>query len=213
MSTSEPSLTTQTADPLELEKPKLLIGEGKDELLIFDALLKHLRIDDIQVEDYGGKNKLPDYLDALVLRPGFATLTSLGVTRDADTDASGAFTSLRNYLSSRKFVTPASSGTIEAGTPNVGIMILPDGLHPGMLEDLFLAALQTDSLIQCIDEYFECVRATKGSLPNLISKARVHAWLATQDPPDMRLGIAAQRGFVDWNSSPFDQLKNFLNAL
>jgi hypothetical protein len=206
-------VTPQTVTPLELDKPKLLIGEGKDEVFIFGALLSHLRIDDIKVEDYGGKTNLPDYLDTLVLRPGFTNLTSLGVTRDADRDALSAFISLSNYLNQRGFVTPDSSGNIEAGTLRVGIMILPDGHHSGMLEDLCLAALQTDSSMQCIDEYFECVKAIKGSLPNQISKARIHAWLAAQNPPDMRLGFAAQKGFIDWDNSSFDQLRNFLAAL
>lgn len=213
MSAPEIPENPQTSTPSELDKPKLLIGEGKDEVLFFEALLKHLRIDNMKVEQYGGKNKLPDYLDALRLRPGFTNLTSLGVTRDADTDAFNAFTSLSNYLRQRGFVTPASFGNVEAGTPRVGIMILPDGHHPGMLEDLCLAALQTDSAIRCIAEYFECVRAAKGNLPNQIAKARVHAWLAAQDPPDLRLGEAAQRGFIDWDSSSFDQLRNFLTAL
>jgi len=82
-----------------------------------------------------------------------------------------------------------------------------------MLEDLVLEALRLDSLIDCIDRYFECVGAAKGSSPNQISKARVHAWLAAQDPPDMRLGIAAQRGFIPWDNPSFDQLKNLLTAL
>ena len=213
MSAPQIPITPQTAIPLELDKPKLLIGEGKDEVLIFDALLKHLRIDDIKVEDYGGKHKLLDYLDTLRRRPGFVNLISLGVTQDADTDALRAFTSTSNYLRRYGFAAPASSGNVEIGTPRVGIMILPDGQRPGMLEDLCLAALQTDSSIQCIDEYFECVRVAKGSLPTQISKARVHAWLAAQDPPDMRLGIAAQSGFIDCNSPAFNQLKDFLTSL
>ncbi|MGB9181416.1 MAG: DUF3226 domain-containing protein [Pyrinomonadaceae bacterium] len=213
MSDPEFSEAPQTAIPSELDKPKLLIGEGKDEVRIFGALLIHLGLDDVKVEEYGGKDNLPYYLDALVLRPGFANLTSLGVTRDADTDALSAFTSLSNHLNNREFVTPSSSGNIEAGSPRVGIMILPDGQRSGMLEDVCLDALQTDLSIRCVDEYFECVRATKESLPNLISKARIHAWLATQNPPDMRLGIAAQRGFIDWNSPAFNPLKDFLTAL
>jgi hypothetical protein len=203
----------QQTIPLELDKPKLLIGEGKDEELIFGALLSHLKIYDVKVENYRGKHKLLDYLDALKVRPGFASLISLGITRDADIDALSAFTSVSNHLSNRGFATPASSGNVEAGTPNFGVMILPDGQQPGMLEDLCLAALRTDSLIQCIDEYFECVRANKGQPPNQISKARIHAWLAAQDPPDLRLGEAAQRGFIDWDSPSFDQLRNFLTAL
>jgi hypothetical protein len=207
-----PLENSQTATPSELDKPKLLIGEGKDEVRFFEALLKHLRIEDTKVAQYGGKNKLPDYLDALRLRPGFTDLTSLGVTRDADTDALSAFDSVRNHLARRGFVTPDSSGSVQAGTPKVGIMIFP-GNRPGMLEDLCLAALQADSVIRCIDEYFECVRVTKGNTPDQISKARIHAWLAAQDPPDLRLGEAAQRGLIDWDSPSFSQLRTFLTAL
>ncbi|SRR6266536_3046196 len=80
-------------------------------------------------------------------------------------------------------------------------MIFPDGENLGMLEDLCLASLQADQLLECVDNYFGCVQATKESLPRQISKARIHAWLAAQEPPDMRLGIAAQRGFMDWNNA------------
>ena len=92
-------------------------------------------------------------------------------------------------------------------------MILPDGQQPGMLEDLCLSAWRTDSIASCVDEYFECLRTVKGELTAELSKARVHAWLAAQDPPDMRLGIAAQKGFIDWDNPSFDGLKNFLRTL
>jgi hypothetical protein len=204
---------SQTGIPRELDRPKLLIGEGKDEVQIFGALLGHLGINDVSVEDYGGKNKLAAYLDTLRVRPGFADLQSLGVTRDADTNAMDAFTSVSNCLSQREFVSPASSGNVEPGTPRVGIMIMPDGQTPGMLEDLCLAALQADPSMRCIEEYFECVITTKGKSPDQIAKARVHAWLAAQDPPDMRLGIAVKKGLIGWDKSSFDQLKTFLGAL
>jgi hypothetical protein len=199
--------------PLELDKPKLLIGEGKDEVQTFSALLTYLRITDVNVEDYGGKNKLPGYLDVLRLRPGFAGLQSLGVTRDADIDSLGAFASISNYLRQREFVAPASSGIVAAGTPRVGIIILPGGQEPGMLENLVLEALRQDRVTDCIDRYFECIEAAKGREQKQISKARVQAWLAAQDPPDMRLGIAAQKGLIPWDHPSFEQLRNFLSAL
>jgi len=199
--------------PRELDRPKLLIGEGKDEVFIFGALLNHLEIEDVRVEEYGGKQKLPDYLDALRLRPGFANLISLGVTRDADTNAPDAFASVRNHLNNRDFATPNVSGNIQPGTPTVGIMIFPDGQNAGMLEDVCLEAWRADVLMPCIDDYFECVRAAKGNRPTQISKARVHAWLAAQTPPDMRLGIAAQRDLIDWSNSAYDRLREFMTAL
>jgi len=198
---------------LELDQPKLLIGEGKDETLILAALLDHLMIENIRVEEYGGKQKLPDYLDALRLRPGFAHLVSLGVTRDADEDETAAFASVRNYLDSRGFAAPNVSGHIQASNPSVGIMIFPDGRSAGMLEDLCLAAWRTDPVMTCINDYFDCITRVKGRMPNQISKARVHAWLSAQSPPDLRLGIAAQKRLLDWNNPAFEQLVNFVRAL
>ncbi len=204
---------TSSAVPRELDQPKLLIGEGKDEVYFFDALLNHLAITDVKAEEYGGKEKLPEYLDALKVRPGYAQLRSLGVTRDADANAVDALSSVRNHLNTRGFTTPDVSGNFGAGSPNVGIMIFPDGQNAGMLEDVCLEAWREDTLISCIDDYFNCVRAAKGATPSKISKARVHAWLAAQTPPDLRLGIAAQKGLIDWTNPAFERLREFITTL
>ena len=45
------------------------------------------------------------------------------------------------------------------------------------------------------------------------AKARVHAWLAAQPRPDLRLGNAAANGLIDWSSPAFDQLKAFVRDL
>jgi len=201
------------AVPRELDRPKLLIGEGKDEVLILNALIDRLAIDDVTVEEYGGKQNLPNYLDALKLRPGFAALVSLGVTRDADANAKAAFTSVKNHLRNRGLATSDVLGVLQAGRPNIGIMIFPNNNSEGMLEDLCLQAWQTDPIMPCINDYFRCVRGVTGSLPNEISKARVHAWLSAQVPPDLRLGIAAQKGLIDWHNPAFENLINFVRSL
>jgi hypothetical protein len=73
--------------PLSLTKPKLLLGEGIEEVRFFHALLLRLGISDVQVESYNGKDHLASYLKSLPKIPGFDALVSLGVTRDADLDA------------------------------------------------------------------------------------------------------------------------------
>ncbi len=47
------------SQPMPIAKPILLLGEGKDEVGFFEALLEDLQRSDIQVEDYQGKDKLP----------------------------------------------------------------------------------------------------------------------------------------------------------
>lgn len=39
----------------QISQPKLLVGEGRDEVRFFEALLRYLKISDIQVAEYGGK--------------------------------------------------------------------------------------------------------------------------------------------------------------
>lgn len=108
---------------------------------------------------------------------------------------------------------PREPGEIAGSSPQVSILILPDNQNSGMLEDLCLAAIETDPVLQCVDEYLECVNKTIGRKPNNMAKARVHAWLSSQIEPDKRLGEAAKANYWPWNSTRFDCLKQFLQAL
>jgi hypothetical protein len=83
----------------QITKPKLLVGEGVDEVRFFEALLAHLGIRDIQVMEFGGKTRLAGFLRTLVAPiPGYDQLISLAITRDADLDATGAFQSVSASL-------------------------------------------------------------------------------------------------------------------
>jgi hypothetical protein len=198
---------------LKFSKPKLLIGEGREEQFFFRAFLAHLNINDVQVEQYGGKSSLPSYLRNLRNIPGYLEVISLGITRDADDSAQSAFQSVCGSLNSALLPVPSKPGEIIGDSPQVSIMILPDGQNSGMLEDLCLTAIETDPVLQCVDEYFDCVYRTSGRKPNNMAKARVHTWLASQIEPDKRLGEAAKAGYLSWDSSGFDSLKQFLQAL
>jgi len=192
-----------------LSKPKLLIGEGKEEVDFFTAFLTHLNISNVQVEQYRGKQGLASYLKTLVVRPGYLNVVSLGITRDADNSAQSVCGSLQRA----SLPVPSQPGEVVGDNPQVSVMILPDGQNKGMLEDLCLAAVEADPVLQCVDEYFNCVYTTVGREPNNIAKARVHAWLASQIEPDKRLGEAAKAGYWPWDSPGFDRLKQFLQAL
>jgi hypothetical protein len=159
------------------------------------------------------KPKLPSYLRTLAVRPGYLNVVSLGITRDADDSAQSAFQSVCSSLNRASLPVPSKPGEIVGDSPQVSIMILPDGQNSGMLEDLFLTAIETDPVLPCVDEYFDCVYRTSGRKPNNMAKARVHTWLASQLEPDKRLGEAAKAGYLPWDSPGFDSLKQFLEAL
>src|SRR3989304_1127823 len=81
-----------------LQKPKLLIIEGKDDECFFCALIDHLKIEDIKVAGAGGKNQIQGQLQAIVKDDGFNKITSLGVIRDANNNPGDAFKSVINAL-------------------------------------------------------------------------------------------------------------------
>src|SRR2546423_15053868 len=108
MAASLPSvLPTHRHLTSEINKRKLLLGEGIDEVNFFNALLNHLGIIDIQVEQYGGRTRFRPVLAALVRQRTFRDLISLGVTRDADNDSLSAFASISAALRDQGLVSPS----------------------------------------------------------------------------------------------------------
>jgi hypothetical protein len=199
------------SDPLS--KPKLIVGEGIEEVFFFAALVNHLGLGDIQVEQYGGKRRLQLYVRELLVRPGYQSLASIGITRDTDSSVAQDFQSICGYLQSSGFVVPARAGLFGTGTPKVGVFLMPNNSDAGMLEDLCLASVQGDGSAPCLDEFFKCVRQQAGRQTAEQSKARMHAWLASQIKPDLRLGEAAKQSLFPWDAPVFQDLKQFLQNL
>ena len=71
--------------PAGIEEPIQLLVEGKDQQNFFLAFLKHLKLQDKpQIQDFGGVGELRGFLEALVNSPGFGSVTSMGIVRDAE---------------------------------------------------------------------------------------------------------------------------------
>ena len=194
-----------TAKPRAIEKTRVLIGEGVEEVHFLSALLEHLEVSGVQVEHCGGKDGLGLYLRTLKTRPGFARVEKVGVVRDADEDGTRAAASVASFI---------AQATLP---PEVAVSyhIVPADSSRGALENLCLASIAGQALETCIEDFLECASGATGVVHGTTTdkaKARVHAWLAVQSPPDLRLGIAASKGLVDWESPVFGELKDFLRS-
>ncbi|MGH8247673.1 MAG: DUF3226 domain-containing protein [Gammaproteobacteria bacterium] len=192
--------------PKPIEATRMLLGEGVEEELFVMALLKHLGISGVQVENYSGKAGLTPFMKALKNRPGFVQVEKLGILRDADDDPGGAASSVESSIAQAAF----------APELTVRKLVLPGGAEIGALENLCLQSLAGRPIVTCFEEYLGCAaRATSHAQTTTTNKAkaRIHAWLAAQPRPDLRLGQAAAAGLIDWSSPAFDQLKAFLREL
>jgi hypothetical protein len=196
-----------------ITEPKLLLVEGRDEINFFNSLIRHLRIQEIEVRSYEGKDRLRSALQTLIIAPGFDMLESIGIVRDADNDANAAFQSVCGSLSNAGLPVPGAPMLITSERPQTGVMIMPPGEPEGMLENLCLSAFQTDPAMPCVEQYFECLEAEMENLPSHVAKAHIHAFLASRERPDLRLGEAALRGYLPWDSPAFASVRQFVGQL
>lgn len=141
-----------------IEKTKLILVEGKDEIGVFTALLKYLGQEDVQVVEVGGKDQFALKLPAVIKAPDFQNVVAYAVVQDADKNPKAAFNRVQQVLRKNNQPVPRTAGGfMSRGGVTVGILILPGGGKVGMLEDIFLETIQSQPVTTCVDVYFSCI--------------------------------------------------------
>jgi len=179
------------------------------------VFLKHLDlIDTIEIRNSGGVTDLSKFLEVIKSTRGFENVDSLAIIRDAELDATGAFSSICGNLRRSGFSVPGRAFIMAEGKPKISVFILPDCRNPGMLETLCWESVRNDLAISCVEEFFQCVNRNGISLrPNILPKAKIHSFLSSRPRPNLLLGQAAHEGYWPWQSSAFDQLREFLHQM
>ncbi len=206
---------------INIEKPKLILGEGIDEKVVLEHIVSVEGLsNDIQVEQYSGKDNLRNFLGAMLKTKGRYGLRRLLVTRDADDDFTAAFNSTSSHLRKLGINPPSSPGewvqhvdTDEGLDFELGVQIFPGNLNTGSLETVFLAPLLGTERMDCIDALVDCLKRSSIVLGQL-DKARMKTWLATnpQKPLD-QLGTAVKKNLFDIQDQSFAELRNLLRQL
>lgn len=195
-------------------EPYVILGEGKDEVCFFKSFVKHMGVGNVQILDYEGKTQLNDKIGSIFNTPGFRNnVISLGITRDADMDAKAAFQSICGALKRVGSPAPSKSLIPVGSNPKVTVMILPGRGQKGMLEDMCLKSVEKDPAISCVENFFHCVKTSNKNLPTNMSKARTHAFLASREKSDLRLGEAAEKGYWNFDHPVFNELKKFIRMV
>ncbi len=198
--------------PEKIDKPRVALVEGQDEVNLLKKLFLHLNLDGIQVIECGGCIQMMKNLPKFTKITGFEEVTRLAVFRDADRDFQSTFQSVCTALQRAGLVCPQRSGCFRNGEPDVGVFLLPNNSDPGALEDLFLSSVPDNAALNCVESFWTCVE-TLSEPPGSECKSRARAYLATRQKDCPSVGIAAQKGYWDFDSRHLDPLKAFLSDL
>ena len=195
-----------------IERGIQLLVEGNDARNFFGAFVKHLLYQDVQVQNFGGVNELRGFMEALTVAPDFRNVRSIGIVRDAENSAVGAFQSIRDSLEHAGLPVPRRPAEPAGEHPSVRVLILPGGEDSGMLETLLCKTFASTAVDGCIDAFLQCTEASSQPVRRP-DKARAHAWLVTQPDPHISVGVAAQKGYWDFDHNTFGDIRSFLTSL
>lgn len=191
---------------------KIIAVEGQDEVYFLDALLRNMKITDMEVREVGGKQQFKDKLPALVIVSGFSDVEVLAIICDADNNAAAAFKSISNILR-KEGLKPATEVTqFSEGSPKIGIFIMPGNSDAGMLEDLCLKTVENHPAMDCVQLFANCISELEEA-PHNIVKAKAQAFLAAMPKNVNSVGVGAQKGYWNFNSEELNDLKSFIDNL
>ena len=181
-----------------LEKPYLLVVEGKDDQAIVERLLNHLNLNQVQVVNATSKTKIRATVKGLTLADGFQDrVAGIAILRDADTDPEAARRSCEDSL--KKIA------------KSTAFLVVPES-GEGLLEDVCLQAFADRLEMQCVDDFLSCVAANGPAITNK-QKFRMKAFLMLHDEKTTQnVGWAADRGIINPAHEAFAPLREFLRT-
>lgn len=204
-------------DKIEIREPKLLLVEGNDDEGFFQKIIEEININNIQIIPMKGKDNFrTEDLNGIINMPNFMNIVkSLGIIRDANDDASAAFSGICTVLKNLSLPVPSQPMEIINGNLKIGVLIIPPNTPKGELEDLCLSLIKGCAEMECIDNYFKCLKQKLASreFPENLSKAKIKAFLASRRKSVPHLGTAAKSGYFPLEHNILREIKVFLKSL
>ena len=107
------------------------------------------------------------------------------------------------------------SGPVEGKIIHVGVFIMPGNGNEGAMETMLVDSVAGEPAMDCVGAYFECLdkNGCVHTSRSRRDKARAHAFIASQEHPDVHPGIAAKKGYWNLCSDALDPLKDFIQRL
>ena len=196
-----------------VSRRKQLLVEGRDDDRFFRSLLRHLAIDDIQVRSYQGKDRIGSFLSILADELTADPVDAIGIVMDADDSMPATFQSIQDNLRNVGLPVPTEPLHLTIDIPNVSAFIMPNNSGRGELEDLCLEAISDDSAMACVEDFILCVNNGVATPPRKLSKAKMHAFLASRERAYLRFGEFSESSEFPWNHPAFTDLAQFLKNL
>lgn len=179
---------------------KVLLVEGKEDQWVIPELVEANGVRwgekekewPVKINALGSVEKLLDK-EEINVQLKASNLKILGIILDADEYPSNRWKSIRNCLIEKFPDIPEQlpqAGLIHPGEIKIGVWMMPDNQEQGMLETFLQFLLPEDgkALWQLTEQSCQQARVQGACFKDCHSdKAKIHTWLAWQNPPGRQL--------------------------
>jgi len=202
----------------QIYEEKLLLAEGVDVHRFLLYACKTYKKSDIQVISYGGNSELRTFLEALKNLEDFLKVKTLVIARDAETVVTSAIESVKSSLGNIGLPVPSEPFQFkQKNGVKTAFMLFPgpdrnNQCQTGTIEDLCLATISKDPLLNCVNAFLECAKQNQESDEELKHqwKSKLYAYLAGKnDHAGKRLSQAAKDNVWNWDDEamlPFQRI-------
>jgi len=202
----------------QIDKEKILLAEGVDVHRFLIYACRAYQRSDIQVISFGGNSELRTFLEALKNLEGFSQVKALVIARDAETDVTSAIESIKSALGNIGLPIPSESFQFQQeDDTKTAFMLFPgpdrnNQCQTGTIEDLCLATISEDPLLNCVNAFLECAKQNQEGEEKLKHpwKCKLYAYLAGKDDhAGKRLSQAAKDNVWNWEHDtmlPFQRI-------
>jgi hypothetical protein len=216
-----------------MDNTSVLLVEGQGDVDFFEALLRKMqlleKIDIRPPKSYGETTNtvshFPRLMNLILKRIQQDEIQHFGIIADADYTGGGGFQNRWNQITSplkeygyripEKPPKLAYSGSIfrhPDGLSPVGLWLMPDHKHNGMLEDLIESAINEKEKDLLLKKAKNCLEELPVKLFSDYhrTKARIYTWLAWQKRPGQTLDVTVNGNLINLESL---EMKGFISWL
>lgn len=204
-----------------MPKP-LVLCEGKEDLLVIQALASHVGLGDkLTFQQYGGKDKLRANLHQLKASPEYARgeYSQILITRDADSDFTSSWQALKDSIAEVFSCEPTTPGewVKHEAEPEIAAWIIPGPGKTGMIETLCLESSRAKApeVFKCLDSFVACLAEIHGSESH--EKTRFALWTIAAQGAGAQKRLSLERAIpnlpIDWDDATFAPLRDLLVSI
>jgi len=207
---------------IQTVKKPLVLCEGKEDKCVMNELARRAGLEGrLEFREYGGKDRLRDYLNMLKARPEYVRgeYSRILVTRDADNDFKVAWQAIKDAIFEELGCVVDAPGRWATNDESreIAAWIVPGDGRTGMIETMCVESScgKNPKVYECLESFLGCLSGVHGG--DMHQKARFFIWTiaaqGTAAKDRMSLEYAIPNLPIDWDADIFKPLRELLHTV